>query len=130
MKKLFIFILLPLIFSCGGNSSEKPDSGNVLENFTFSMDTVWVDSKDQLLSVDLGLRTMTLAPGDRSLYFYNGIEKRLDKIDLDSYELERSIQFANEGPNGIGSLSIYDVHVTDQEEFYISSFDGIRKMDS
>jgi hypothetical protein len=125
MRRLLALIFLPLIFSCEGKKVEQSQI-----EFSYTTDTVWVDSKELLLTVDAGLRTMILAPDDRYLFFYNGIEKRLDKIDLDTYKIERSIQFAPDGPNGIGSLSLYDLHVTNQEDFYISSFDGIRKMDS
>ncbi|MDO8967934.1 DUF4221 family protein [Algoriphagus sp.] len=125
MRRLIALIFLPLIFSCEGKKVEQSQI-----EFSYSTDTVWVDSKDLLLTVDAGLRTMTLAPDDRYLFFYNAIEKRLDKIDLDTYKIERSIQFASDGPNGIGSLSLFDLHVTNQEDFYFSSFDGIRKMDS
>jgi len=83
-----------------------------------------------MLTVDAGLRTMTLSPDNQSLFFYNIAEKRLDRINLDSYEIDHSIQFAAEGPNGIGSLSLYDFHTTGKGEFYLSAFDGIRKMDS
>lgn len=126
MEKNVLFSILGLLlFSCNAGKEQKSQI-----ELSYTIDTVWIDSKDLLLTVDLGLRTMTLDPAERYLYFYNAGEKRLDKIDLDSYELDRSIQFAADGPNGIGSLSLYDVHVTDQEEFYISSSNGIRKMDS
>lgn len=127
MNKLLLILGISavLLFSCEGK--KELESQN---EFSYTMDTVWVDSKDLLLTVDAGLQTMTLAPDDRYLFFYNVVEKRLDKIDLDTYTIEQSIQFAEDGPNGIGSLSLFDIHVTSQEEFYISAFDGIRKMDS
>lgn len=122
---LLLSIPVLLLFSCEG---EKESESQI--EFSYTTDTVWVDSKELLLTVDAGLQTMTLSPDDRYLFFYNVVEKRLDKIDLDTYTIECSIQFAPDGPNGIGSLSLFDVHVTSQEEFYISAFDGIRKMDS
>ncbi len=125
IKHLLFGISALLLFSC---EVKKVEESQI--EFSYTTDTVWVDSKDLLLTVDAGLRTMTLAPDDRYLFFYNVVEKRLDKIDLDTYKIERSIQFATDGPNGIGSLSLFDLHVTNQEDFYFSSFDGIRKMDS
>ncbi|WP_035455488.1 DUF4221 family protein [Algoriphagus terrigena] len=127
MKKLAYIVTVSFLLSCGND--KKAIESYRIPVFAFSIDTVKVDSKEKLLSVQAGLRSMTLAPDGQYLFFYNAVEKRLDRIDLNRYELDRSVQFASEGPNGIGSLSIYDFHVTDQKEFYFSAFDGIRKMD-
>jgi hypothetical protein len=50
MKKLTPFLSLILLASCGekGNS-EKTESGNILENLTYSVDTVMVDPGEELL---------------------------------------------------------------------------------
>lgn len=127
MNKLLLILGISVLFlfSCERKKVEESPI-----EFSYTTDTVWVDSRELLLTVDAGLRTMTLAPDNRYLFFYNVVEKRLDKIDLNTYKIDRSIQFAPDGPNGIGSLSLFDIHVTSQEEFYISAFDGIRKMDS
>ena|GEM_PF-1548465 len=127
MKKLAYIFTFSFLLSCGDD--KKAIESDRISEYAFSIDTVEVDSKDKLLSVQAGLRSMTLAPDGQHLFFYNAAEKRLDRIDLTTYELDRSVQFAPEGPNGIGNLSIYDLHVTDREEFYFSAFDGIRKMD-
>ncbi|TDK44065.1 DUF4221 family protein [Algoriphagus formosus] len=129
MKKLLSLLMITLLFSCG----EKPNSTSVsAEGFEFSyeIDTVKVNSGDLLLAVDRGLSHMALSPDKNSLYFYNSTEKRLDEIDLNNYEIVRSIQFTQEGPKGIGSLSVYEFHITEKGEIFTSSFDAIRKMDS
>ena len=128
MRKLIHLFSILLLLSC--ESSKKADETENVVQFSFTLDTVWVDSKDKLLSVDAGLRSMALTPDGLHLFFYNVIEKRLDRINLETYELDRSVKFAEEGPNGIGRLSVYDFHITDQEEVFVSTFDGIRKMDS
>ncbi len=128
MKKFIFYSSILLLLSCDNAKQAGKQQGQV--KFSFAIDTVRVDSKNKLLSVDVGLRSMALTPDGQHLFFYNVIEKRLDRINLDTYELDRSVQFAEEGPNAIGRLSIYDVHLTDKGEFILSAFDGIRKMDS
>lgn len=128
IRKLICLFSTLLLLSC--EYSKKADETEKVVQFSFSLDTVKVDSKDKLLSVDAGLRSLALTPDGQHFFFYNVNEKRLDRINLDTYELDRSVQFAEEGPNGIGRLSIYDFHLTDQGEIYLSAFDGIRKMDS
>jgi len=128
MKKLLPLLAISLLFSCG----ESSGSGSHLDEgveFSYSLDTVKVDSGDLLLAVDRGISTMALSPDKNSLYFYNSTELRLDQIDLNTYKVTRSIQFTQEGPTGIGGLSPYEFHITENEEVFISSSDGIRKMD-
>ena len=61
MKNLFLIFLAPVFFSCGGISSEKPDSGNLLENFTFSMDTVVIDPKGEIIDLSFGIHRSSVS---------------------------------------------------------------------
>lgn len=128
MKKLFTLFLIPFLFSCEESSKSEYAKGENFE-FSYELDTVKVQTGDLLLAVDRGISRMALSPDKNSLYFYNATNKRLDEIDLDSYEITRSIQFTQEGPKGIGSLSPYEFHITNKGEVFTASFEAIRKMD-
>lgn len=126
MKKTLLFLLAcSLLISC---TEEAKTISNI--HFSYEIDTVQVDSKELLLNVQGGLSRMAFSPDGQTLYFYNTSEKRLDLIDLNSYEISRSISFSTDGPKGIGGLSPYEFELTEHGEIIIASFDVIRKMDS
>jgi hypothetical protein len=125
---LFALLLIPFLFSCEESSKSESAKSEDFE-FNYELDTVKVNSGDLLLAVSGGLSRMALSPDKNSLYFYNSTNKRLDEVDLNSYEIVRSMQFTQEGPKGIGSLSVYEFHITEKGEIFTSSFDAIRKMD-
>lgn len=102
MKKLLYLLLLPLIFSCGGNSSQTSESGNLLENLTFSIDTLLVNSKDEIINLGFGLRNFSLSPNKRSLFYFDSKRNLLQEIDLERLELINNFQFERDGPNSIG----------------------------
>lgn len=125
MKNLIYFSIIILLFSCQANQETKSEL-----DFSFTLDTVKVNSNNLLLNVDGGMSTLTLSPDNQFLYFFNPSEKRLDQIDLENYEIFRSITFSKDGPNSIGSLSPYEFEILETGEIIIASFDAIRKMDA
>lgn len=129
MKKILLLLLIPFLFSCGEKPNSEFASGENFE-FNYDLDTVKVQIGELLLAVDGGLSRMALSPDKNSLYFYNSTNKRLDEIDLNSYELVRSIPFTEEGPKGIGSLSPAEFHITNKGNIIIPAFDAIRIMNS
>ncbi|WP_297336732.1 DUF4221 family protein [Algoriphagus sp.] len=130
MKKQLLILVIPLlIFGACGSPEQKEKGENQAFDFDFELDTVKVKTGDLLLAVSGGLSRMALSPDLNSLYFYNVTNKRLDEIDLESYSIVRSIDFTEEGPKGIGSLSPYEFHLTEKGEIFTSSFEAIRKMD-
>lgn len=118
-------LLISLIFSCADQASTVSEA-----HFSYSIDTVRVESHELLLNVQGGLNRMAISPDGQTLYFYNTSEKRLDLIDLNSYQINRSISFGSDGPQGIGALSPYGFEITEKGEIIVASFDAIRKMDS
>jgi hypothetical protein len=51
MKRLIVTFLTPIIFSCGTGLTEQADSGNVLKSFTFTVDTLVVNSGESFFNV-------------------------------------------------------------------------------
>ncbi|MFD2035070.1 DUF4221 family protein [Belliella marina] len=99
MKNLLIIILM-FLASCGGREVET--SGNSYDDIKISMDTVVVDSKDEILMAATGYSTFPTNSDQSKLYFWHGRSANLEIIDLDKLELEEKRAFEKEGPNGVG----------------------------
>jgi hypothetical protein len=103
MKKLLPIFSLILLASCGEKgSSEKTESGNILKNLTYSVDTVVVDPGEELINLGSGLVNFSLSPDGASLFIFDSKRFLIQKIDLDRLKLTNSYQFEKDGPNGIG----------------------------
>lgn len=129
MKRLTLLLLAPLIFSCGGNSSEKAESGNVLENFSFSIDTVVMDPGDQLVNLQSGPSKFDLSPDKRLYYFIHRSLGVLSVFDLEEKKLIKQLQFEKEGPNAIPNF-VSSFHAFDENRFLLTGFGNIGIYDS
>ncbi|WP_162339533.1 DUF4221 family protein [Cyclobacterium salsum] len=102
MKNLFYLLLIPLIFSCNSEPSEKAESVNILENLTFTVDTVLVDSGDDIFILSSGLGAKALDQDENELLFFENEPLNLVEVDLNDLKLVRKTPFQKEGPNGVG----------------------------
>jgi len=102
MRKLTVLLFLPLIFSCGGSFFEKAESGNMLENLTYTVDTVLVDSGEEVIALPWGMGPFTLTEDKSTLLMFEVPQHKLLEVDLDQLSLIRKTDFEKEGPNGIG----------------------------
>jgi hypothetical protein len=102
MKKLTVLLLFPLLISCGGNYSEKVGSGNILENLTFTVDTVLVNPKGEIIDLGYGINRSSVSSDSKTLYFFDMRKTVIHEIDLDKLELTGSYPFSKEGPNAVG----------------------------
>jgi len=130
MKKLTPFLFLIVLASCGekGNS-EKTESGNILENLTYSVDTVMVDPGEELINLSMGLFVSDVSKDSKKLYLFTESEYSLTVIDLDQLNIEKKIVFEKEGPNGIGAY-IMDFKVLPDEKFMFASFGSAAVFDA
>lgn len=103
MKKLSLLLLLPLLFSCGGNTSEKAESGNILENLTFAVDTVLIDPGEDIFILTNSLGAKDLNADKSTLMFFERDPLQLVEVDLNALRLIRKTPFQKEGPDGVGS---------------------------
>lgn len=124
MKKLLYILLLPLIFSCGGNSSENPDLGNILENLTYTVDTVIVDSGDDIFSLQWGLNISTLSNDQKYLFNFNPQTNQLEIIDLENLKLKEKLSLEREGPLGTGNPR--GIHLDKKGRLFMIGFNEIR----
>ncbi|MFO7826934.1 MAG: DUF4221 family protein [Cyclobacterium sp.] len=91
---------------------------------SFSMDTVMVDSKDEILFLNGWLSQSFLSPDHRYLYNFNHFDYTLEKIDLDELRLIEKIPFEKQGPNGIGER-VFTIFPVNTDSLYFGSYTGV-----
>ena len=102
MKKLLPILYLIAFASCGEKgSSEKSNSENILENLTYTVDTVVVDPGEEIINLNQGSLFSLLSLDKKHFYNYDITTLQLKEVDLDQLVLTASIPFEREGPNGV-----------------------------
>lgn len=99
MKKILYLLLLPLIFSCGKKLSE---TANILESLTYTVDTVIVDSGEDIFILGSGLGAKALSQDKSKLFFFEREPLNFVEVDLNNLKLIGKTPFQREGPNGVG----------------------------
>jgi hypothetical protein len=130
MKKLVPLIVLIVLASCDeSKNSEKSESDNILENLTYSVDTLVVDSGEELINLSMGLFFSDISETAKTLYQFSQADHGLTVIDLDQLNIRKKIEFEKEGPNGIGAY-ISEFKVLPDEKFMFTSFQTAGIFDS
>ncbi|TDK51101.1 DUF4221 family protein [Algoriphagus formosus] len=97
-----IVILTFLATSCTEDRSENSNSANLLKRMTYSIDTVYVNEKDDFINLGYGMMNFSLSDDIRSLFYFDSKRILLQEIDLTKLELINNFQFERDGPNSIG----------------------------
>ncbi len=103
MRYLFLFAIIPFLFSCG----KTDDMGEFSGEIKLSIDTVMVDAGEEFLSLNYDLNFSALSPDKSYLINLNPETHVAEKIDLNNLILSQKIQFEKEGPNGVGQRTVY-----------------------
>jgi hypothetical protein len=124
MKKLIPFLSLIFLASCGekGNS-EKSEFNTKIENLSYTVDTLIIDSGEDLLFVN----SLVVSPDRKTLFNFNSTKSEIDVIDLDQLFVRRRIPLEKEGPLGIGKYP-REIQVTDSGELFIFGWSDLRKL--
>ncbi|SHO62112.1 DUF4221 family protein [Algoriphagus zhangzhouensis] len=96
--------LLILLFAC--NNSKPADKP--FQKFTYSIDTLTIDSKEHLLFVGYGIPMVKLSEKERFLHFYDPLNHAIEKIDLENKEGVNTLYLDKEGPNGVLDHNRFD----------------------
>ncbi|WP_209329968.1 DUF4221 family protein [Lunatimonas salinarum] len=117
MKKLKL-LLLPLLtfYACSSSNQEATEFGELV----FSLDTLMIDPKDEILFLQGGFRWSDTSSDRRYFYNFNYTNSVLEVIDLNKLELERVVAYEKEGPNGTGGR-VGKIHYLGQDSLYFSS---------
>jgi len=101
MKKLLTISVLALLAACGSKESESSEPVNILENLTYSVDTVVVDPGEEIINLNYGLGNYSLSKDHQQLYKFDETIYQMQEIDLNKLVLTASYPFEKEGPNGL-----------------------------
>lgn len=121
MTRLTLFAIALIAFSCGSTDSEESTSSNVLENLAYSIDTVLINSGQELVDLSGDIRLADFSKDLQKLYLLGQKNKVLYVFDLDQKVLIETIQFEKEGPNGIGEYPS-SLQLLAGERFLISDY--------
>lgn len=99
MKNLLLLLSISFIFSCRPNTEKQSESLEI----TFSLDTVMVDSKNEIFDLRSNLYISDFSEHRKYLYNFNSIDHSIEKIDLDNLEFVGRYFFEKEGPDGLGN---------------------------
>jgi hypothetical protein len=130
MKKLTPFLFLILLASCGENGdATNSEPINILENLSYSVDTVVVDPGDDLFVIPYGLGFMGFSQDKGRLWFFEEEPLKLTEVDLNELKLIGKTEFQKEGPNGIGPY-ISDFRMGPTDELAIQSYVSFGKFNT
>lgn len=128
-RKLLTISILALLSACGGKEPESTDQNNILENLTYSVDTLVVDPGDELINLSMGLYFFDISMDSKKLYQHTPNDQSVAVIDLDRLELIKKIYFEKEGPNGIGSFPS-EFRLFPNEKFMFSTLNSAGVFDA
>ncbi len=122
MRKLVLIFFPVLFFSCEkSKDSNNLDSGNILENLTFSVDTVMVDSKGKIFELNRGPGSSSISEDGKHLFLYNLLSNQIQQINLDELTWEQDYDFEVEGPNGTSDM-VLNTKSLGEDKFLITAF--------
>ncbi|EON76691.1 hypothetical protein ADIS_3141 [Lunatimonas lonarensis] len=112
-----MLIALWIFWSCSKDEAGRQD----IEGFLLFQDTVLIDPKGDIINLKYGLSSPELSKDGRFLFHYPDGEHRFNKINLERLELEETLLFEKEGPNGMGGY-IGGFSITQDEHILIWSY--------
>jgi len=122
VRTLIPFLVLIMFASCGEKgSTDKTQSENILENLSFTIDTVMIDPKGKLFELNWGPRSSSISEDGKHLFLFNSNSNQIQQINLDALVWEKDFDFEVEGPNGI-SDAVFSTQTLGGEKFLITAY--------
>lgn len=122
MKRLLTFSILVILAACGGKKSGSTEPKNILENLTFSVDTVMIDSKGEIINLRYGLGSFGVFPNSNSLILLDQTRNIFQWIDLDKLELVEQTEYQKDGPYGLGN--VFSLQTLPEETMLVATFNN------
>ncbi|GAB3010037.1 hypothetical protein GCM10027284_30670 [Cyclobacterium sediminis] len=92
-----------------------------LAKLNITLDTVIIDSGQEILFLNGKLRLSTLGDDKKHLYNFNSQENAIEQINLNTLAFEKKYGFEKEGPDGTGD-NVSALSILDKGRVFISSF--------
>lgn len=121
MKNLLKLFALAALFSCGGK--EEKSSSNILENLSFTVDTLVIDAGGDFLNLGYGLGPHRLSQDGNRLFFFENDPHRLVEVDLQQRKVLKKTEFEKEGPNGVGPY-LSGMEIDSDGTLFLQSYTG------
>lgn len=123
MKELIFSVALIVSFSSceTKNNSESSSTPNLLENFSFSVDTVMVDVGEEIFMPGAYYKFELSQSGDH-VFTYFEPEFEVHEIDLNTLKLLKRHKFEKDGPNMIPMYLNYMQNLNESELFFANSY--------
>jgi hypothetical protein len=128
MNRLNYLLLVFALVSCStGSDSKKEREENI--NFSYNLDTVWVDSGEEFIYLNWSLISSGLSQDGRLLYNFDQAKTAIQFIDLENLVMEKTLPLEVEGPNGIGARLMYGIYAANEgnivlsDNYYVSVVD-------
>lgn len=103
-----------LFYSCKSNTDSSQE-----RSLSYFIDTVLVDSKDEILYLEYDLRVADFSSMDGMLYNFNRRDHSIEVIDMNRLEWSGSIGLQQEGPDGTG-FWISDIQSMGKGELFLA----------
>tara|TARA_R110002012_G_scaffold286864_2_gene478736 strand:+ start:58673 stop:59788 length:1116 start_codon:yes stop_codon:yes gene_type:complete len=113
-----MFFSYVLFFSCGRSTDSS--SVNILENLTYSVDTVVVDVGEEIFMPGAYYR-FELSEDGNQVFTYFEPELEVHEIDLNTLKLVKRHKFEKDGPNMIPMYINYMQNLNESELFFANS---------
>lgn len=124
MRNYSLYFCLCLFFSCNeSKDAGSPEEGNILENLTFSVDTVVIDPGEDFINLGFGLGAFDLTKDKKQLLFFENKPLNLITVDLDGLKVLEKNEFDSEGPNSVGSF-IGELETGPSQQIFLKGFNA------
>lgn len=100
MKKWLLGISCIIMIACG--DKEKKENINPFADFNISVDTVMVNSGNEILMAASNSYGHAISSDLSRLYNWDSKSSKIETVDLDELVLLEKTTFEKEGPNGVG----------------------------
>lgn len=112
------------LFACSEKDGGQADSSDLFDGFSFQIDTVLVDSGEELMLLEGNyMGDFTLSPDRSRLYIFSAKNYILQEVDLDQLTLIGKKTFEKEGPDGVGDY-LKSLHQLENGNLVFSNYSG------
>ncbi|MCE7055930.1 DUF4221 domain-containing protein [Algoriphagus sp. AGSA1] len=122
MRKLFAISFLAFLSACGGKEPVSSEKKNILQNLTYSVDTVVVDAGSGLIDLRYGILKSDISSDQKFLYRLQPSSAVFTVIDLDQLKLVSQQTLAKEGPNAVPNMP-QTLKVLNEQEMFLHGFE-------